>query len=344
MGERNDLVYSCLITFGGRNTTFLKDTYISMGSRPISGGTRCKSPHYCPSKHQITGLEGQFRPILPPADDILYIAGRITDDYICKNRLPMKRFVFVIAALMASAAMVQAQDLITKKDGQDIEAKVLEVSPNEVKYKLYDEPDGATYIVKKSELLMIRYESGRNEVFNNNSQPGLYYTDREAVENITVGMKYKELKHLYNFREYTPALADRYSPAWSGVASFFIPGLGQMICNEVGRGFAFLGGAIGGSILAPVVMLSGATVNSYGEVVDVNPGAAIAGLAISAGVAALDIIAIIDGIRVAKVKNMYEQDLRKAYSLEMNVYPSVNYAKIGNTCQPTAGITLAVRF
>ncbi len=48
----------------------------------------------------------------------------------------MKRFVFVIAALMASVAMVQAQDLITKKDGQDMEAKVIEVSPNEVKYKL----------------------------------------------------------------------------------------------------------------------------------------------------------------------------------------------------------------
>ena len=256
----------------------------------------------------------------------------------------MKRFVLVFVALMASAAMAQAQDLITKKDGQDIKARVLEVSPNEVKYKLYDEPDGATYIVKKSELVMIRYESGRNEVFNNNSQSGMLYTDREAVENLTVGMKYKELKNLYNFREYTPALADRYSPAWSGVASFFIPGLGQMICNEVGRGFAFLGGAVGGSILAPVVMFYGATVTTSGQIVELAPGSVIAGLAISAGVAALDIIAIIDGVRVAKVKNMYEQDLRKAYSLEMNVYPSVNYAVIGNTCQPIAGITLAVRF
>lgn len=35
MGERNDLVYSCLITFGGRNTTFQKATYISMSSLPL---------------------------------------------------------------------------------------------------------------------------------------------------------------------------------------------------------------------------------------------------------------------------------------------------------------------
>ena len=256
----------------------------------------------------------------------------------------MKKLILFIAAAIFSSAMVQAQDMITKKDGQDIKAKVLEVSTNEIKYKLFDEPDGATYIVKKSEILMIRYESGRNEVFNNASQPGMYFTDREAIENLTVGMKYKQLKNLYNYKEYSPALADRYSPAWSGVASFFIPGLGQMICNEVGRGFAFLGGAVGGSILAPLVIASGATVNSYGEVVDVAPGAAIAGLAIYAGVAALDVISIIDGVRVAKVKNMYEQDLKKAYSFEMNVYPSFDYAMIGNTYQPTAGITLAVKF
>ena len=117
-----------------------------------------------------------------------------------------------------------------------------------------------------------------------------------------------------------------------------------MICNEVGRGFAFLGGAVGGSILAPIVILSGATVNSYGEIVDVAPGAAIAGLAIYAGVTALDIIAIIDGVRVAKVKNMYEQDLKKAYSFEMNVAPSFDFAMVGNSYQPTAGLKLSVKF
>ncbi len=40
----------------------------------------------------------------------------------------MKRFVLVIVAVVASAAMAQAQDMITKKNGEDIKAKVLEVS------------------------------------------------------------------------------------------------------------------------------------------------------------------------------------------------------------------------
>jgi hypothetical protein len=52
----------------------------------------------------------------------------------------------------------------------------------------------------------------------------------------------------------------------------------------------------------------------------------------------------VDGVRVAKVKNMYEQDLRRAYSFDMSVCPSFDYAMVGNSHQPTAGIKLSVRF
>lgn len=256
----------------------------------------------------------------------------------------MRRFVLIVVAVMASAAMAQAQDLITKKNGEDIKAKVLEVSSDEVKFKLYDEPEGATYIVRKSELVMIRFESGRSEVFNENPESSLYYTDREPVEGLTIGMKYNELKRYYNVEEYIPTLADRYSPAWSGVASFLIPGLGQIICNEPGRGFAFLGASLAGSVLGTVVTLSGASVDKKGEITYMSPTASFAGFAIFVGVAALDIISIVDGVRVAKVKNMYEQDLRKAYSFDMSVCPSFDLAMVGNSCQPTAGLKLSVRF
>ena len=45
-----------------------------------------------------------------------------------------------------------------------------------------------------------------------------------------------------------------------------------------------------------------------------------------------------------KVKNMYEQDLKKAYSFEMNVSPSFDFAMVGNSYQPTAGLKLSVKF
>ena len=64
-----------------------------------------------------------------------------------------------------------------------------------------------------------------------------------ANTELTEGMKYKQLKHMYNYKEYSETMYDRYSPAGAGIASFFIPGLGQMISREVGRGFAWFGGA-----------------------------------------------------------------------------------------------------
>lgn len=232
-----------------------------------------------------------------------------------------------------------AQDLITKKDGTDVEAKVLEVTTNEVKYKLFSEPNGVTYTAKKSELLMIRYESGRKEIFTNTSYSDLYTTNREPVEGIVPNMKYKQLKELYNPKEYVSTIGDRYSLGWSGVASFFIPGLGQMICGEVGRGLAFLGGSIGLSIAGGVIV--GSTYDDRDEPTD---GTVIAGLITYAGIIAFDVWAIVDGVRVAKVKNMYNQDLRKLSSVDIDLYPSFNYVKTGNGLQPTAGFTLAMKF
>lgn len=247
----------------------------------------------------------------------------------------MKKLLVLVVLAFAATTTSFAQDLITKKNGEDIKAKVLEVTPNEVKYRFYDEPNGVTYTARKSELLMVRYESGRNEVFNTNSYSDLYTTNKEPVAGIAPGMKYKQLKPMYNYREFTPTLADRYSPAWSGVASFFIPGLGQMICGEFGRGFAWLGGSIGCSIVAAV----GSGLAQFGSV-----GGAVTSFVASAGVLVIDICAIVDGVRVAKVKNMYEQDLKKVYALDVDLYPSVNYIQTTYGVQPTAGFTLAMKF
>jgi hypothetical protein len=41
---------------------------------------------------------------------------------------------------------------------------------------------------------------------------------------------------------------------------------------------------------------------------------------------------------------MYEQDLKKLYALDVDLYPSVNFVQMGNTVQPTAGFTLAMKF
>ena len=72
---------------------------------------------------------------------------------------------FVVLFCISLSYLTFAQDIITKRDGVDIEAKVLEVSDEYVKYKKFDYQDGPTYNEKTSEILMIRYENGSKDIF-----------------------------------------------------------------------------------------------------------------------------------------------------------------------------------
>jgi TM2 domain-containing membrane protein YozV len=164
-----------------------------------------------------------------------------------------------------------------------------------------------------------------------------------ANTELTEGMKYKQLKHMYNYNDYSETMHDRYSPAGAGIASFFIPGLGQMISREVGRGFAWFGGAAASYLVTGL----GSILASSGQYYDVpqlrNTGAII-GLVGMVSMITVDICAIVDAVRVAKVKNMYEQDLRKEYAFDVDFHPSVNYIQTADGVQPTAGLTLALKF
>ena len=231
----------------------------------------------------------------------------------------MKRLIMLLSVLAFFAVSSAAQDFVTKRNGEDIAAIVDEVGPDYVRFRLWDEPEGVTYTMLKNEILMIRYATGRNEVFDQRRSLAM------------VPMKYKEMAKTYDYRLYQKSLYDRYSPVGSGIASFFIPGLGQMICGEWGRGFAYLGGHVGCNILIGLSAIAE------------SDTLVLMGLA---GILAIDICSIVDGVRVAKVKNMYMEDLRKSgyYGLDVDLYPSVNYVRTISGVQPTAGMTLALKF
>lgn len=246
----------------------------------------------------------------------------------------MKKLIIVLTGVLGLSLPAFSQDIITTRDGDEIEAKVLEIDSQNVKYRLYSEPDGVMYTVRKADLMMIQYENGRKEVFANQSSFNRMLSLREPAEGLVPGMKYKELKDIYSPSEYISMPGDPYSPGLSGVLSFLIPGLGQMICDEVGRGFGFLGGSVGLAIVTGV----GLGYSYY------STDAAIVAIINSIGLLTLNIIAIVDAVKVAKVKNMYVQDMRSAYSFDLNLRPSIDYIPSVSGMQPTVGLTLALNF
>lgn len=102
----------------------------------------------------------------------------------------MKKIIIVLSLFLYSSIGF-AQDVLTKKNGEDILAKVLEVTTTEIKYKKSDNPNGPTFTILKSEVLLIRYENGTKDVFNEpqkvSSQP------QSGIEN-PVSFKKNEIK------------------------------------------------------------------------------------------------------------------------------------------------------
>jgi hypothetical protein len=64
-----------------------------------------------------------------------------------------------------------SQDIITKKSGEDIQAKVIEVTTSEIKYKKFDNQTGPILTISTMELLMIRYENGSKDIFTTPQNP-----------------------------------------------------------------------------------------------------------------------------------------------------------------------------
>jgi len=60
-------------------------------------------------------------------------------------------------------------DKITLKNGDESFVKIYEISPTEIKYKRCDMLDGPLYVVKKSDVFMIKYSNGTKELFNTES-------------------------------------------------------------------------------------------------------------------------------------------------------------------------------
>ena len=78
------------------------------------------------------------------------------------------KFILIFTLYLGSN-VAYSQDVITKKTSEDIQAKVIEVNTTEIKYKKFDNQTGPTFTILKTDVLMIRYENGSKDIFNETS-------------------------------------------------------------------------------------------------------------------------------------------------------------------------------
>ena len=164
----------------------------------------------------------------------------------------------------------------------------------------------------------------------------------QAFHSIEPGMKFREYKHYYDYHLYTHQKGDPYSRFWTGTASFFIPGLGQMFEGEWVRGIMFLAAAT--SLYAGTIANTEIVYDDEGKVLSSKPKNAMASVC-SIGQFAVSIWSIVDAVHVAKIKNMYYQDLRALRSsVDAKLEPFVAFAPSTSGTQPVTGLNLKITF
>lgn len=70
------------------------------------------------------------------------------------------RKVCVLAGLLFSTMSSYSQDILTKKNGDELEVKVIKISSNEIEYKKWSNQEGPSYTLPKSEIV-----NRRNKTF-----------------------------------------------------------------------------------------------------------------------------------------------------------------------------------
>ena len=243
---------------------------------------------------------------------------------------------------MLSAAAAKAQDIVVLRNGSQITAKVLEVNDLNVKYIRSDNPEGPTYILRVSEISRIVYQNGQVDEFVHQQA----FVREEPVD---YKVRYSDIRHNYNPRFYTPMRDDPYEPWACGVGSFFLPGLGQIIAGETGRGLMFLGvnAAFTFAEFFEFYNLGSKYYNPYSaEAESATKTYAGALILTSLAQCAFNLWGIFDAVRIAKVKNMYFQDadgllggVQVKFQPELAMIPFV-----GGSLTPTAGFSLNFTF
>ncbi|MDO4881576.1 MAG: hypothetical protein Q3983_09865 [Capnocytophaga sp.] len=147
----------------------------------------------------------------------------------------MKHLIVFIVGLLGFSGY--AQDVITTKKGEDIQAEVLEVNVKEVRYKKYDNPQSPVYTILKSDILLIRYENGTKDIFNEESQNKAtaykYRITSVEGENFVNGQRISggDMKNLL----YQDFEAKRlYKKSQGFRAGSIVCSVGSIICSTVG--------------------------------------------------------------------------------------------------------------
>ncbi len=145
-------------------------------------------------------------------------------------KITSAKILSLLTVFFLMNAALYAQDIIHKKNGQVIQARVVELGTGEIKYRPFDQPDGPIYVVEKESIVKIIFQDGHTE---------FYGIARMDATELFEGQHKKNLKvsFLGPLLGYTNIMYEQnIKPGRSWEAKACIIGLGRQF-NDHARGF-----------------------------------------------------------------------------------------------------------
>ena len=168
-------------------------------------------------------------------------------------------------------------------------------------------------------------------------------------DQVLPGFKYSQLKNLYNPKD-AVYLADPEYGTGRAWLNLLVPSLAQFTMGEGGLGAKYLGLAILGDAIASVAYHDYYMYETHDD--DVYKGifpynqSLIYGMIGGAAISVCScIFSIINAQKVAKVKSLYDYDLKKlGRQVSFETMPFIAPVRVGDKVQPAAGVTFAMQF
>ena len=109
----------------------------------------------------------------------------------------MKPLVLSFLIFFLAPTFSFSQDKIYRNNGKIVEAKILEIGSDEIKYKEYHNSDGPVYVLETDKIKKIVFENGKTQKFE------IDYKDPERyVGQLTKAIKLNFLSPLYGYTEF----------------------------------------------------------------------------------------------------------------------------------------------
>ena len=86
-----------------------------------------------------------------------------------------KKMLISLFTLLAVAVKSFSQDMLIKTNRDTLFVKIIEVGDKEIKYKLFNYPDGPTIIANKTEIKSIKFQNGSTYIIDKHQQNFVYF-------------------------------------------------------------------------------------------------------------------------------------------------------------------------